>query len=424
MLQKARNVAYFKLRSLERFFATDLVYLVKGGGWLTVSQLFTVITGLALLVLFTNFLPKEAYGTYRYVLSFAAILSVFSLRGVSTSLIQSVARGFEGNLSEAVKIKLKWSLGITIVGLTIAGYYFVKDNMVLSASFALLALLQPIMNSLYLYRAVLNGRKQFSQMAVYEIVSHIFSLIAMGVAVYLSDSVVVIIAVYFLHYITIRAALLFYTTRTLSLNKERDPDALRYGKHLSLMKAISIVAGQLDKVLIFHFLGAAPLAIYALAITPIDQIRSFVNNLRPLALPKFSNTDLSDLKKSLPGKVFKLELLLLPVIIIYILAAPTIFQLVFPEYLEAVIYSQVLAISLIFIPRTLYTVAFTAQKKTKELYIVRIASPIFRTLIMTILVIYYGIWGVVAGLLISELFQYILYFGLFKNLKDETALSS
>jgi O-antigen/teichoic acid export membrane protein len=417
MIESIRGKIYDFLRKSEKYTDTDMLYLVKGGGWLSISQGLTTITGFLLLILFTNLLPKETYGTYRYILSFVSILSIFSLKGVSTSIIQAISRGYEGDISTAFKTKLKYGLLVTLAGFLIGGYYYLNDNVELAISFWILGVLSPLMNAMYLYRAILNGLKLFKTTAIYEVISQIISLIVLGVTVYLTDNIVVIITLYFSNYVLMRGFFFWYTFERIKFNEKKDSSTITYGKHLSLLKAIEGIAGQIDKVLVFHYLGAAPLALYALAVTPVNQIRSFVNNIRPLALPKFSISNISELKKTLPKKIFKFELILLPIVVIYIFAAPFIFKYVFPDYIEAVMFSQVLAIMIIFVPRTLLTVALTAQKRTKELYIIKIVTPIFRIAILFVFVINFGIWGVVWGTLITAIFKYILYFGLFISIK-------
>lgn len=57
------------LRSSERYFKTDMVYLAKGGSWLFSAQVLSGALSFILAIAFANLVPKEAFGTYKYVLS-------------------------------------------------------------------------------------------------------------------------------------------------------------------------------------------------------------------------------------------------------------------------------------------------------------------------------------------------------------------
>ena len=71
---------------------------------------------------------KNTYGNYKYVLSLVGILGAFSLSGINTAVIQSVAQGYEGALAQGFRLNLKYSAGIIGLSLALA---FVTGNMFL-----------------------------------------------------------------------------------------------------------------------------------------------------------------------------------------------------------------------------------------------------------------------------------------------------
>ena len=82
-----------------------------------------------------------------------------------------------------------------------------------------------------------------------------------------------------------------------------------------------------------------------------------MQNLTTLAFPKMSTATADSLRETLPNKLFRLEMVIIGLIIIYWLAAPVFFPLFFPEYVGAILLSQVYALSLIFFPRTFLSTA-------------------------------------------------------------------
>ena len=95
-----RNIRY-KVKELllrsEKYTKTDMLYLARGGFWLTLGQGLGIIAGLLLVIGFANLLPKEVYGNYKFILSLGGIIGAFTLTGMSIAVTQAVARGFEGN---------------------------------------------------------------------------------------------------------------------------------------------------------------------------------------------------------------------------------------------------------------------------------------------------------------------------------------
>src|SRR5436190_679725 len=109
-MQNLRAKVYSLLRKSEAIFKTDMIYLAKGGFWQAFGQASSSIFSLFLILTFANLVPKETYGLYRYILSLAGILGVFTLTGMNRSVTQAVASGYDGALKTAVTYQLKWSL--------------------------------------------------------------------------------------------------------------------------------------------------------------------------------------------------------------------------------------------------------------------------------------------------------------------------
>ena len=103
-MEKWQNKIYQILRGSEDFFKTDMIYLTKSGSWLSLSQGIAMLAGFFISIAFANLFPKESFGTYKFILSMVAILGVFSFTGLSTSVVQSVARGFGGSLRQGFRI--------------------------------------------------------------------------------------------------------------------------------------------------------------------------------------------------------------------------------------------------------------------------------------------------------------------------------
>ena len=191
---------YNLLRWSEKYTKTDMVYLAKGGFWLTLRQVASIILSLLLVIAFTNYLSKEVYGTYNFVLSLAKILAIFTLTGMSTSIVQSVARGYEGSFLPALKTKLRWGTLSILASLGLSGYYFLQENTILAICFLISACFLPLINSFNLYGFFLNGQKKFDVQAKYSIITQIISTTSLIAVLFFTKNLFLLIFTYFFSY--------------------------------------------------------------------------------------------------------------------------------------------------------------------------------------------------------------------------------
>ncbi len=159
MIATIKLKALALLKKTEKYTGTDNVYIAKGGLWLAFNQLSGLVILSALAVAWARLVPPEIYGQYKFVLSLAGLLLVFCLPGIDTSLTQAVARGFDGTILPAVKIKFRWGILAMLGGLGIAVYYWMRGNPELGICFLIAGLLSPIFNNLEIYNSYLTGKK-------------------------------------------------------------------------------------------------------------------------------------------------------------------------------------------------------------------------------------------------------------------------
>lgn len=411
-----RQKLYNLLRWSEQYTKTDMVYLARGGFWLTLGQAVSTATAFGLAVAFANLLPPETYGVYQFVLATAGVLSATTLAGLNTAAIRAVARQAEGVVIPALKTKLRWGTIGSGLALMLSGYYWFNQNNTLSISFLLVSLFLPFFYSLGISSSLLKGKKLFDKEAQFGISSQIVAGLAVLTTLFFTDNIFVIIAVYFGIWTLIRAIIFRITIKKFKENDDRDERADSYGKHLSLMGAIGTIADNIDKLLIFHFLGAVEVAIYAFAIAPVMQLKGSMKNIHTLALPKLSQRTSEEIRDSVVKKSVTILLFSIPVIILYILAAPYIYKIFFPAYMDSVIFSQVFSLVLLLTAvGTMPASALEAQMEVRKKYLLTSFSKISKIILMVTLIIPYGIWGIVYGIILTSIFTVALAIWLVKK---------
>ncbi|MDP2593824.1 MAG: oligosaccharide flippase family protein [bacterium] len=393
------------LRASERYTHIDMVYLAKGGSWMSGGQAINMLVGFLVSIAFANLLPKESFGTYKFILSTVALIGIFSFLDIGTAVTQAVAKGFGNSLRQGFRANLKWSLGVSLAGFALSLYYYIQGNNLLSFAFLLAGLLSPLSGSASLYGAYLLGKKDFKRSTLYGIIRNVLPAAALIGTLFLTQSLWVIIAVYFVSAVLINLLLYRVTLRAYrDENGTKDPELIYYAGHLGIMGIIGQVAGNLDKILIFHYLGAAPLAIYAFAIAPVEQLQSGKKILNALLLPKLSERPFEELQKSAPRRVVMLALYAAVLIGIYVPLIPYFYEFFYPKYLDSVFYSQIYALTLFVVIGSVLESHLIAHKKKKELYIIRTIIPLTQIALFFILIPSFGLMGLVVAQVATRLF--------------------
>lgn len=411
-----KNKIYKVLKWSEKYTKTDMVYLASGGFWLSFGQIITAISSFLLTVAFANLVSKDVFGTYRFVISLTGILAIPTLSGINTAILQATARGKDGSFIPALKTKLRWGVLGGIGSLILSLYYFLQGNITLTISFLIVAAFVPLMDSFSLYEPLWSGRKKFNIQNKYRAITNILSAIALILVIIFTENLFLMLFAYFFSWTILHLIFLLISIKKANLNNTEDPKTIPYGKHLSLMGIIGRVDGKLDKILLWHFLGAEFVAIYYIALALPLRIKEILKVISSLAFPKFSQRTPDELKKSVPRKMFQILLITVPIAILYILIAPFLFKIFFPKYSEFVVYSQAYILILVFFPRTLLGTSLTAKMQTKSLYLSSIILSPTYIILLLLLVPSFGIWGAIISFLILEAVTFTLQYILFRKM--------
>lgn len=407
-MNSIKNRLLKTLRYTEKYTKTDMVYLTKSSFWTNLN--FVVSSALALLLSIglANYLPKETYGTYQYILSLASIFTAFSLTGANFAVTQSVARGFESSFVESIKPQIKWGLLSSLLSLVGAFYYALNDSLVLAICLILIGISLPIVNTSNTYVAFFTGKKDFRKIFYYNNAFNLTYTILLFTTVILTQNIVYIIFVYSLLTSSINLILLLKSIKFSNQNSEVDQDLIPYSKHLSVMNIISTVVGKIDSVLVFHYLGAANLAIYSIAKLVPEKIGGSLKSFGTIAYPKFSTKEKHEIQSTIVSKTTMYIITALCFSLLYIIIAPVFFKLFFPKYTESILYSQIFSLSLITSAASLPTYAMISQKLKKGLYTLHIISPILQLGIMFIMLYSGGLWGLIYSKILSGALHVVL----------------
>ena len=403
------------LRSSEKYTKTDMVYLTRGGFWSIVGQAVTSLIVFGFAVLVARLLPKEVYGQYKYIIAVVAILSSFSLTGIGTAVFQSVARGFDGALFEGFWLNIRWSVLIFLGALALAIYYFLQGNLTLAFGVLIGGSFSPFLSSANLSGLFLSAKKDFARFSIYfDILENIIAIGALAITILLTHNPLILVAVYF---IGNTLATYWLYRRVIRIYKpdpaKTDPEMLTYGKHLSLMSILGGISGNIDQILLFHFVGPTQLALYNFAIAIPDQTKGPLKTINTMMQAKFVNRSSEEIHAGMKNKMFWLFVSSAIFIAIYIFLAPYFYKFFFPNYLDAVFYSQIYVVSILAISFNPAGSYLLAKKKVREQYVSNIVLSLTQIALMVAGVVLWGLLGLVVARVIFRIsgayFIHLLY---------------
>jgi O-antigen/teichoic acid export membrane protein len=330
------------LRVIEKYTKTDMVYLAREGFWSLFGQSIGSMCSFVVVVLLANILPKEVFGQYRFILSVLSIFILFTLPGIGTSLIRSVARNNVLDLSKIVKIKILWGFLGSIGACVMSAYYLSKGNMELVSVLVLVTFFLPFIEPFSIYSSYYKGKQDFKMAEIYEAISRIFEAIILVVVAIVTQNILAILAAYLVGQIIARFFFYQKTLRSIEMINtstvvDNTNETILYGKYLTATQIIGTITTNIDKLIVWHFLGAEILAIYYIALTIPRNLVLICNIIPRVAFPKFSqNTwELNERFKIIHKLLIFLGLLTI-VALFYSSLVPFVIPLIFKNYIPSV----------------------------------------------------------------------------------------
>lgn len=418
MIAKTKQTLIRALRFSERYTKTDMVYLFKGGAWMSFGTIVTY--GLAFLgvLAFANLLPRETYGTYQYILAIADLCGILVLGGIDTAITRASARGMDGNLYEAVKTKIRWGILGGLLSGAVGAYYLMQGNAVLGFGLLVSAVAIPIWEAPSLYSTYLQGKRRFDLLTLYDIGTQTFAVVVLIPVLFYTDSLLIILTSYFASYGLARTYFFRRAITQVPPNNKKDPEVISYGKHLTIMQGINNIAGSADKILLWQLLGAAPVAIYTFSQAIPLRVVGVMKIVNRLAFPKMAVSEAGALQTTLIRKVWRFVLLGALGALIYIFTAPYIFSWFFPQYIEAIPYTQALSLLIVLQPFSLIQSSLTAQARRKTLYLFNTITPITRLALFAVCIPLFGLWGAIVAILAAKIIESVALIALFFSKED------
>ena len=368
----------FYLDKLTELSGIDLRYVVKGSYWSTVDLVIANSASLLLAMAFTRLLPKEIYGTYSFVLSYAGIFSTFAISGITGVITRSIAKGFEGDLQRSLKYKMQWGLVSSTLSLAFAIYYLMAGNNTLAMSFGLVAVLLPSYTASTVVSSYFFAKELFKYNSIVGISVKATSLVVMVFTMFFTKSVPIIILAYFVPDQLIRFCFLRWAIKKYQKNKETSPDMNIFAMHFTAM-----------------------------------NMQSLIGIMMGPGVPRFAKRDYGEIYPLLGKKLIWFNMLVLVIATCLFILLPFAFKILFPQYMESVYYARLLILTMVFSAPAVIHGIWQAKIEIKKLYVLKIITHVSRIAIFPVLIPLYGIsgaiWSQVAISFFAGFYIYIMY---------------
>ncbi|MCD6471079.1 oligosaccharide flippase family protein [bacterium] len=407
-MKKIKEKIYNLTITYSSKFELDLLYFIKGGFWLSIGQISSMLKAFILSLIFANLLSKEIFGQYSFVMATIGLASTFALPGMAYAIIQSVARGYDGTYFKALKQIFKWGWLGSLFLLSIAIYGIFSGRIYGAIVFLMVSFIFPFYSFKSYYSALLQGKKRFDIFAKITSLINVISVLSIVLAVFLTKSLLwIIIATIFIDVILAGYFTLFYVKKYIH-NDKIEEDSIRFGKKVSFSLAFSNIANYFDSLIITYFLGFSDLAIFKIVTLLPNQIKVLANMFTPMLLPKMASKNTK--KKDLMKHFKKFFLIVVFLILIYLIIAPFVFKWLYPKYYEYVWLSMIYHLSFIVV---LYILPFNYLIKEKKGSLINKFynySAVLLIFLSLVGIYFYGLLGAIVARIVYRLFILFLTF--------------
>lgn len=383
-------------------FGFDSHYFVKNTFWLLIGQTMMSVAAFLVTVVLANKVSKHDLGDYRLIVSIYTTLVFFTMSGLTGAFMRSIVNGFDGALDEAIAIKKKYGLLTFFIGCGIALYFLYKGNPVFALLVVVASASIPFIESYSVYASYLQAKHEFKVSSLNVGAVKLISGIAVIVAAYYRpETLYLVIALYGSQAIVNVLQYKILVRKFPPKNDKRDETMLPYAKHLTLSGFATLLFGQADKFILYHFFGPTALASYWIASTIPQEVGRVVSTVGQVAYPKFVKVDHGSAKTYLPKRFLQACGLLLLTSVGYALVAYPFFKIFFPLYVDEVAKSIVLMFAFAIIPHYFVWGYYAAQGRHRIIYLSNTLDPMLQIILYVLLIPSFGIWGLVYAMLIK-----------------------
>ncbi len=310
---------------------------------LSVASLSITLLGMVYRIFIANYLSKQAFGDYTFIITFVSYFSALSLFGIRSVVTREVARSPEQHgviLRHSLKIRFITTLLAFVLAYTLAPFFKGGQNVgvgILVHGISLFAVA-----AMDIVEGMIVAREASVYITISSVVCNAIKIVVGIWALKHGYGLIAILWIYtIVSMLNTVMSWAFYLIVFQGVGAPK-PGGLSGGKldkflvresvPFVLMSLVSKVYYKNDQLIISKKFGNEELAVYAVAYTPVDALLNIANSINNAAYPIMSRLAASnpeDLRRFQNNLSRYMLLLFLPMAILLMAAGPELMSLVF-----------------------------------------------------------------------------------------------
>jgi O-antigen/teichoic acid export membrane protein len=380
----------------------------RASGLLLTSSVLVALLGAVRIPILTRMLSKDEVGMIGVAASILPFLQLLSLSGLDSATYHYTAKGHPAALQVNVATRLRWSL-VSTLGFFLAGmYWHWRGNQALAWLLAIAGLTYPLTTGLSAGAGVLGAREDFGRLFWYRLGEAVTRYAGFSLLLILPWLPERVLWFYLLNNLAL-AALQIETTRWLVSQARREgtspmmgeakQEMVRYGKHLTLVNAISTAQTRADSLLVGWLLPLSVMADYSIAMLAYAQFKRLWSVYYSVRYPPVVRLPLARRRRRM---IFETGVVWAGFAGLGLAAALGLWVLVPiilpPEYRTSLpIINWLLATFVISVPGFFAEMYFRTQQDERSQYVLRGVAAVCGIILPLVFILLWGVRGVVVG---------------------------
>lgn len=393
--------------------------LLENAGLLLLANVIVTLFGIMRTPLTTWILPKDDVGALGVVAAWMNFIVLLSLPGMDAASYHYIAKGNLWALPLNLRIKVRWSLLAAAGFLAGAAYWYWQGEAVLAAYFVAAALLYYCLFSLSAGGGTLAARERFRSLFWFRIAESLVAFagfiplvlsiwwISKGLTYLVVNQTVTIV----LFWLVIRRLVgEIPGERRTAPAPEIERGMVAYGRHLTVLSALSVAQSQVDSLLVATFLPLGIVADYAIATIVANQFRNLWGVYVSVRYPVYVRMQPERLRAKMQQEGLLAVAGFTAVAVVAWFAARFLIPIILPaSYTSSIPYiGWLFAAFLLSLPGALIEIYFRTQQDERRQYALRLAALVPSVLLPAALIYMWDVQGVLWGrLLAAALFSLI-----------------
>jgi len=396
-----------------------------------------MVGGVLLSMILVKFLSKEDYGTYSFIFSTVATITIITSFGLNATVIRFIPDYIINKRYLSINTLIKFSITLKVISsifiiillYTFSDYFisffnqalFDKELLKIFLVFIFFYTLNPLLATIFFSSYSLEYKNSYT-----EIFKSLFLLISISYFLFLGYGIKTIIVLWiisliiiFLYIVKNAVPVILYNQQNGLNEKFEIKRVFQYAKYNFLTVSTGFLRDtSIDIFVISHYLGSEKVAFYALGVSialylsKINPSEVLKNVFYPLIFKEYAQKkDINVLKRYSMFLAKISAFTVLPVLLVILIYAKEIIIYIFnPQYTESIIVLQIMALFYTFRIFTKSLVIFFLSLEKNKIIFIGSLFGIINFILSIILIKILGIKGVALSTGITWLLNFLFYY--------------